>query len=327
MTCKCVLIGNLSLILNFFREVADKSQGTINIIKRIDDIGMKDDEEIRAELERLSHVDCFIIEPFVCTSRNLINRTSLIEMIRHLFPQAHILAIAYHSSNGPKCHKRGADTFLSYQDISLREITKITSWLINPVPRPSVIFTHLRIFPKGYRIELRGRIGTAEADVMSVQMVSAPAMRQVYFLSLERFFNQADWWRLAEDHEYVCTQRAFWDMLEVAIPRKPRGRISPGEVDCDSLKAAVELVSQFREAEPNSLEMSSHNFGKRETLPRRKHSGELSQMASLVNTAVEESLPRYHCEHLIIGPSESNTSYRINEKIIANNISFDFQHQ
>jgi hypothetical protein len=167
---------------------------------------------------------------------------------------------------------------------------------------------------------MTGRTETGKTAAVSVNLPSAPAMRQVYYLSLESFLNQTGWWKFIQNREYLCLQRPVWDMLEIAIPRKPRGHICDGWVICSMLKEAVGLVTN------NGALPEIHSNNLRGT-PLIKHATELSQMACHVNKAVEESLSLYQCENLIIGPSERNTSYRINESIPAKNIYFDLQHQ
>lgn len=317
---KCVLIGHVSAFQEVFQNFADLSHGDIEIIKRIGDISNKTDEEILVELDLCAGVDIVVIEPFLCRNKSWVNRTSLISKIRHLFPQSYIIATAIDKEFAPDCYDHDVNMFLEHEQISASKLIWLTSILINPESRPSLTFTHLRLVPKGYRIELTGKTKAGKIVEASVSLSSAPAMRQMYFLSVARHLNQAGWWKLIENREYLCSQRPLWDMLEIAIPRKPRGHICSGWVICSLLKEAFELVTD----NGPSLETHSNDLRK---APLIKHANELSQMACHVNTPAKDAFSHYQCENIIVGPSKLHIGYELNESILAKNISFDLQNQ
>jgi hypothetical protein len=315
MSCNCVLIGRVPAFWEVFQKAAEVSDGRIKIVKQIEDIEAKSDEQILAEINSCGDIAWVVIDPIGYYKGKAINLTRLIEQIRRQRPQALILAIASNEHYVSGFFKKGANLFRAYSEISIREIDDIASSLINHPPRQQFIFTRLVLLPKQCKIELIGQTELSETAPQIVEIKYYPTMRLIYFLALERYQDDHSWLTLVQravgrtvERYYRCLQPAVWDALEEALDRKPRGQNGSDLVDCDYLKQLENLINQPR------TKMAA---------PKIISPQELSQKASFANADVTSSLSNYQFEKLIVGPKQGKSTYMLHESISAKNIFFD----
>ncbi|HET8669304.1 MAG TPA: hypothetical protein VFM05_01400 [Candidatus Saccharimonadales bacterium] len=217
MANRILVITSLEPMANVFTQ--SLRMGDIEACEIITDL--TNFETIKERIEQTAP-DWICIDPYVLDN-GVIDYTHLIKEIKKAFPEVKILAFAFPWKNSVpgRCHKQGADAFLTYKQLTVSNIRQIFE---RPVSPNKLIITGLRLIPQPRIMELVGGLETTSITSQATVKVPQPALwRMIFYLALERHLGECEWlvrWDIA--HDYSVMQGAIWETLEIYFPPHQR---------------------------------------------------------------------------------------------------------